>query len=350
MTKDKIRVAIVGASGYTGSELLRLTLQHPHLELVYLTSRQWAGRAVSDEFPALRGRCQLHFSDPNAVDLSDCDAVFFATPHGVCMQQAPRLLEAGVKVVDLSADFRIKNITLWEKWYGMPHQAPEYLQEAVYGLPEMNRTAIAQARLIACPGCYPTAVQLGLWPLLHAACVDERALIADVKSGISGAGREAKVANLFAETADSFKAYAASGHRHQPEIEEHLSLALHKTVELCFVPHLLPMIRGIEATLYAPLRDAQIETTALHALYTQAYAQETFVDVMPLGSHPSTRSVRGANVLRLALHRSVNQRVVIVSAVEDNLVKGAAGQALQCLNLQFGLPEHTGLSALPLIP
>ncbi|MFA6015547.1 MAG: N-acetyl-gamma-glutamyl-phosphate reductase [Gallionellaceae bacterium] len=341
-----IKVGIVGGTGYTGVELLRLLAQHPHVELVAITSRADAGTQVSQMFPSLRGYVNLSFSHPDVARLDDCDVVFFATPNGIAMQQARALLEAGVRLIDLAADFRIKDVAEWEKWYGMSHACPDLVAEAVYGLPEVNREKIKQARLVANPGCYPTAVQLGFIPLLQAGLIDPRHLIADAKSGVSGAGRKAEIPALLAEAADNFKAYGVAGHRHLPEIKQGLALASDESVGLTFVPHLTPMIRGIHATLYA-----QIKTDAdLQAIFEQRYKDEIFVDVLPAGSHPETRSVRGSNHCRIAVHRPQDGNTVVVLSVIDNLVKGAAGQAVQNLNIMFGFPEATALNIVPLLP
>ena len=341
-----IKVGIVGGTGYTGVELLRLLAQHPQAELCAITSRADAGTPVSQMFPSLRGHVDLCFTHPDEAHLNQCDLVFFATPNGIAMQQARALLEAGVRVIDLAADFRIKDMAVWEKWYVMSHACPDLAAEAVYGLPEVNRRWIKQARLVANPGCYPTAVQLGFIPLLEAGLVDTTGLIADAKSGVSGAGRKAEVGFLFSEAADSFKAYGVPGHRHLPEIRQGLSRVAQHEVRLTFVPHLAPMIRGIHATLYARLK----QYADLQALFEQRYAKEPFVDVMPAGSHPETRSVRGANHCRLAVHRPQQGDTVVVLAVIDNLVKGAAGQAVQNMNIMFGLPETTALTSVPLLP
>ena len=334
-----IRVGIVGGTGYTGVELLRLLAQHPQVSIAAITSRKEAGMQVADMFPNLRGRVSLQFVDPAEAALTGCDVVFFATPNGIAMQQARELLDAGVRVIDLAADFRITDVALWEKWYGMPHACPELVGQAVYGLPEVNRDAITQARLVANPGCYPTAVQLGFLPLIEAGVVDAGHLIADAKSGVSGAGRKAEVPALFAEAADNFKAYAASGHRHLPEISQGLAARAGGKVGLTFVPHLTPLIRGIHATLYARLT----RETDVQALFEQRYANEHFVDVMPAGSHPETRSVRSANFCRIAVHRPQGGDTVVVLSVIDNLVKGASGQAVQNMNCMFGLAENAGL-------
>jgi N-acetyl-gamma-glutamyl-phosphate reductase len=342
-----IKTGVVGGTGYTGVELLRLLAGHPDAELTVITSRSEAGRPVADLFPNLRGVTGLAFSEPTAGVLESCDLVFFATPNGTAMQLVPGLLEAGVRVIDLAADFRLSDPQDWERWYGMPHTCADLLQQAVYGLTEVNRAEIAGARLVANPGCYPTAVQLGFLPLLEEGLVDPDCLIADAKSGVSGAGRKPATGFLFCEAGENFKAYAVPGHRHLPEIRQGLERAAGKPVGLTFVPHLTPMIRGIHATLYARLRDTDRD---LQALYEARYGQEPFVDVLPAGSHPETRSVRGANHCRLAVHRPQQGDIVVVLSVIDNLVKGAAGQAIQNMNVMFGLPEQTGLSAIALLP
>ena len=342
-----IRVGIVGGTGYTGVELLRLFAQHPQAQVVAITSRKDAGTRVAQMFPSLRGHYDLAFTEPAQSDLGRCDVVFFATPHGVAMAQARELLAAGVRVVDLAADFRLSDPATFERWYKMPHACPELLEEAVYGIPEINREAIRKARIVANPGCYPTTVQLGFLPLVEAGVVDARRLIADCKSGVSGAGRKAELNLTFSEASDNFAAYGIAGHRHLPEIVQGLNRASREPVALAFTPHLTPIIRGILATLYAPLRDRDVD---LQALYEKRYAGEPFVDVMPAGSLPDTRSVRGSNMLRIAVHRPPDTDLALVIAVEDNLVKGAAGQAIQNMNLMFGLPETTGLTAPPLLP
>lgn len=343
---SKIKVGIVGGTGYTGVELLRLLALHPNAELAVITSRGEAGLPVADMFPSLRGYVDLKFSDPAQVDLSGCDVVFFATPNGIAMQQTRDLLAKGVRVIDLAADFRIKDIATWEKWYGMTHACPELVAEAVYGLPEVNRGKIKQAQLVANPGCYPTAVQLGFMPLLESGAIDPSYLIADAKSGVSGAGRKAEVHALLAEAGDNFKAYGVSGHRHLPEISQGLKAMANKEVGLTFTPHLLPMIRGIHATLYAKLT----KSVDLQKLFEERYANELFVDVLPKGSHPETRSVRGSNQCRIAVHQPQGGDTVVILSVIDNLVKGAAGQAVQNMNIMFGFNETTGLEIVPLLP
>ncbi|MFP4280001.1 MAG: N-acetyl-gamma-glutamyl-phosphate reductase [Halochromatium sp.] len=336
-----MKVGIVGGTGYTGSELLRLLVRHPHVAVAAVTSRAVAGTGVAEYHSALRGEIDLAFSTPETARLSDCDLVFFATPNGTAMNEAAALLEAGVRVIDLAADFRLKDLAVWQRWYGMEHAAPALVEEAVYGLPEINRAAIAGARLVANPGCYPTAVTLGLLPLLEAEAVDAARLIADVKSGVSGAGRKASTALLMAECGESFKAYSVGGHRHQPEICATLRRATGTEIGLTFVPHLLPMVRGIEASLYATLLARDLD---LQALFEARYRAERFVDVLPAGAVVETRSVRGTNLCRLAVLEPQGAGVVVVQSVIDNLVKGAAGQAVQNMNIMCGWDEATGLA------
>ncbi|MGZ5817353.1 MAG: N-acetyl-gamma-glutamyl-phosphate reductase [Burkholderiaceae bacterium] len=346
-----IKVGIVGGTGYTGVELLRLLAAHSQVQLTAITSRKEDGLPVADMYPSLRGFVNLAFSSPEKAKLTECDVVFFATPHGVAMAQAPELLAAGVKVIDLAADFRLKDTAEFEKWYGMPHSCPELLKEAVYGLPEINRDAIKHARLIGLPGCYPTSMQLGYAPLLAQAkpLIDESNLIADCKSGVSGAGRKAEVSSLLAEAADNFKAYGVKGHRHLPETVQGLQAIAGRKVGLTFVPHLVPMIRGIHSTLYATIQpDAR--DTDFQRLYEDHFKGEQFVDVMPAGSHPETRSVRASNQVRIAVHRPGGGNLLVVLVVEDNLVKGAAGQGVQCMNIMFGLDESAGLKHIPVMP
>ncbi|MHB8697937.1 MAG: N-acetyl-gamma-glutamyl-phosphate reductase [Sulfuricaulis sp.] len=342
-----IKIGIIGGTGYTGVELLRLLAAHPQADLRIITSRSEAGKKVAELFSNLRGHVDLAFSEPDPKTLAKCDVVFSATPNGVAMTQARALWQAGVIFIDLAADFRLKDAATWEKWYGLPHACPELLAQAVYGLPEVNREKIKNARLIANPGCYPTAVQLGLLPLLEQDLVDAHHLIADAKSGVSGAGRKMEMPLLFAEAADTIKAYAVAGHRHWPEIRQGLDAACGKSVGLTFVPHLTPMIRGIHATLYATLTKPRVN---LQAVFEKRYASEPFVDVMPPGSHPETRSVRATNVCRIAVHQPSGGDTVVVLSVIDNLVKGAAGQAVQNMNIMFGLEESTGLGQTGVLP
>lgn len=341
-----IKIGIVGGTGYTGIELLRILARHPESSLVAITSRKEAGTPVAEVFPSLRGVTNLSFSDPAKADLHGCDVVFFATPNTVAMGEAKALLDAGIRIVDLSADFRISDASVWEKWYKVKHVAPELLQRAVYGLPEINRDKIRNARLVANPGCYPTAVQLGLLPLLETGTVDLGHLIADAKSGVSGAGKKTEEHLLFSEASDNFKAYGVSGHRHWPEIVQGLAAVAGKNVGLTFVPHLVPMIRGIHATLYARIT----KTADFQKIFEDRYQGEPFVDVLPTGSEPDTRSVRAANSCRIAVHRPQGGDILVVLSVIDNLVKGASGQAVQNMNIMFGLEETMGLSHVAVVP
>jgi len=344
-----IKVGVVGGTGYTGVELLRLLAGHGGVEVVAITSRAEAGVKVADHFPSLRRRYDLEFTDPASAPLKGCDCVFFATPNGVAMGQVRPLLDAGARIVDFSADFRLKDRATWEKWYKVSHAAPELFAEAVYGLPEVNREKIRKARLVANPGCYATAVQLALLPLVETDHVDHAHLIADSKSGVSGAGRKAETDLLFSEASDNFKAYAVKGHRHHPEIVESLA-SLEGTsgrkIGLTFVAHLVPMVRGILATAYARIT----KDTDFQALYEKRFAGEPFVDVLPPGTQPETRWVRGTNQCRIAIHRPMDAQTLVILAVEDNLVKGAAGQAVQNMNLMFGFPETQGLEQLAVVP
>ena len=341
-----IRVGIVGGTGYTGVELLRILALHPKVEIKAVTSRADAGQRVDKVYPSLRGYCDALFSLPDASNLFECEVVFFATPNGTAMTMATELLQRGIKVIDLSADFRIKDVAEWERWYGMQHASPDLVAEAVYGLPELNRQAIQQAKLIACPGCYPTAVQLGFLPLIEAGLIDTQHLIADVKSGVSGAGRKAELTSLMSEAGESFKAYGVAGHRHLPEIRQGLASVAGSEIGLTFVPHLTPMIRGIHATLYAQLNNH----VSLQELFEQRYQDEYFVDVLPAGSHADTRNVRGSNRCQIAIHQPQGGHTVVVLSVIDNLVKGASGQAVQAMNLMSGFPENQGLQTIALYP
>lgn len=348
MAGSKIRVGVVGGTGYTGVELMRLLARHPAVELQAVTSRDQVGRPVADLFQNLRGEVRLEFSAPDPAVLAACDVVFFAAPNGTAMTMARELLDTGVRIIDLAADFRLKDPLEWRHWYGMEHACPELLAQAVYGLPEVNREALRGAQLVANPGCYPTAVQLGFLPLLESGLVDPGRLIADAKSGVSGAGRKAEVGMLFSEAAENFKAYGVGGHRHWPEIRQGLALlTAGMPVGLTFVPHLVPMIRGIHATLYAELTAGEAD---LQSLYETRYEAEPFVDVMPAGSQPETRSVKGANICRIAVYRPLDQRTVVILSVIDNLVKGAAGQAVQNFNIMHGFAEGMGLDGIALQP
>lgn len=342
-----IQVGIVGATGYTGVELLRLLAGHPQVQLKTITSRSEKGMPVAELYPNLRGHVGLAFVEPDLDELGACDVVFFATPHGVAQSMMSALMKYPVRVVDLSADFRIRDVPLWEKWYGLPHGAPEWVSEAVYGLPETHRAAIAKAKLVAAPGCYPTSVQLGFLPLLEVGLVDTQHLIANSASGVSGAGRQAKIDNLFSEMGESFKAYGVAGHRHLPEIEQGLAAIAQQSVRLTFVPHLLPVTRGIHSTLYATLKNTGVD---LQQLFEQRYRNEPFVDVLPAGTLPQTRTVKGTNRCQLAVVRPQQRDTVVVLSAIDNLTKGAAGQAVQCMNIMCGFPETQGLQHIGWMP
>lgn len=349
MKQKTYKVGIVGGTGYTGVELLRLLANHPAIEVVAITSRSEAGLAVSDLYPNLRGFYDLAFSEPSAAVLLECDVVFFATPHGVAMEMAPSLIEAGVKVIDLAADFRIEDLSVWSKWYGLEHTCPQLMKEVAYGLPELFREQIRQAKVIANPGCYPTSILLAAVPFLRSGLVNFDDLVADGKSGVSGSGRGANVAMLGAEMSESFKAYGAQGHRHLPELKEKLQQLAEQPVDLTFVPHLVPMVRGMESTVYMSLT-ADVSEAALHSILATTYEDEPFVDVMPLGSLPETRMVKGSNMCRLAVYRPQGGSKVVVISVIDNLVKGAAGQAVQNMNILLDLPETLSLDQVALMP
>lgn len=344
--QPRYKIGIVGGTGYTGVELLRLLAGHDYVDITAITSRAESGKVVSDIYPNLRGIYDLAFSEPNVAALKACDLAFFATPNGIAMHMARELVDAGVKVIDLAADFRIKDLAVWSDYYGMEHACPDLVEEAVYGLPEINREATRAARLVANPGCYPTAAGLGLLPLAETGAADLH-FVADCKSGISGAGRGTSLGTQLSESGESFSAYAASKHRHEPEINQTLATAAQQPVDLTFVPHLLPIIRGIHATLYA---ETDLSSDELQTLYEDRYANEPFVDVLPAGSHPQTRSVKGANFCRIALHKRPNSNRLVVLSVIDNLTKGAAGQAIQNMNLMLGLPETTSLQQPGLLP
>jgi N-acetyl-gamma-glutamyl-phosphate reductase len=347
LNTSQIKAGIVGATGYTGQELLRLLVKHPAVSIEAVTSRKESGNSVSSLFPNLRGHLDLDFVVPEASQLESCDIVFFATPNGTAMTMVPALVEKGVKVVDLSADFRIRDVRVWSQWYGMEHVCPDIVASAIYGLPEVNRELIKRAQVVANPGCYPTAVQLGFLPLVKNGLVDNNRLIADCKSGVSGAGRTAVENFLLCEASESMKAYKIDGHRHLPEITQGLNQVSSEKVSLTFMPHLTPMIRGIQASLYATLVDMSVD---LQTLFEDTYKNEPFVDVLEAGLSPDTRSVRGTNNLQLSVCRPQNGDTVVVFAAEDNLVKGAAGQAIQNMNIMFGLNESAGLEILAALP
>lgn len=345
MKTTSVSVAVIGANGYGGIELVRLLAQHPNVELKLLVSRSEAGRKVVDCFPHLVSEqcADLTYVAPQDADWTAIDVCFFATPHTVAMGQAAFLLNRGIKVIDLSADFRLKDQLTWEQWYATRHTEPQLIEQAIYGLPELNRESIRTANLIACPGCYPTSVQLGLMPLLQQHLLTDDTIIVDAKSGISGAGRSAKVNLLFSERSENFEAYASTGHRHYPEIKQQLEVMKGQPVDLIFTPHLLPTIRGIHSTIYAKLADSN---TDVQSVFETSYANEPFVSVLSKGQHPQIKSVSMTNHVQIAVARPPHSDYVTIMVVEDNLIKGAAGQAIQCMNLMWGLPETEGLKQL----
>ncbi|WP_298272845.1 N-acetyl-gamma-glutamyl-phosphate reductase [Geobacter sp.] len=345
-----LKVAVVGASGYTGVELLRLLHSHPEVAVTCITSEQSAGKPVADVFPTLRKRYGQILENLEPVRVADkADFIFTALPHKAAMEVVPTFLRLGKRIVDLSADYRFHDAAVYEEWYE-PHMNPELLSEAVYGLPEVRRDRIVGARLVGNPGCYPTSVILALQPLLRNGLIDPATIIADSKSGVSGAGRGAKVDNLYCEVNEGFKAYGVGGvHRHTPEIEQELSLLAGAKVTISFTPHLVPMDRGILSTVYARLTTAK-SGAELAALFADYYGGEQFVRMLPSGSYPSTAHVRGANFCDLGVAVDGRTgRVIVVSAI-DNLVKGAAGQAVQNMNIMCGFPEGLGLEGLPFFP
>jgi len=344
-----VRVAVLGASGYTGVELLRLLCRHPEVEITAVTSRQQEGRPISESFPSLYGAVDLVCSAGDPLEVAaQADLVFTAVPHQTAMEVVPQLLEAGCKVVDLSADYRLRDVAVYEQWY-QSHSSPELLSRAVYGLPELYREQVRVASLVANPGCYPTSVALALAPLLRGGAVDTASLVIDSKSGTSGAGRGAKVGSLFCEVNEAFKAYGVAAHRHTPEIEQTLSQQCGRPVQVTFTPHLLPVNRGILSTCYATLTSS-LDLAALQDLYREAYAAEPFVRVLPPGRYPDVAHVRGSNYCDIGVALDERTGRVIVIAAIDNLVKGASGQAIQNMNLMYGWAEETGLQQLALCP
>ena len=344
-----IRIGIIGASGYTGAELARILCGHPEATLTVATSRQYAGKLLAEVFPSLQDKTDIRCIDADVEDLIDrADLFFTAVPHQTAMAIVPLLLEAGKKVVDLSADFRIHDPNVYEQWY-QPHTAPQYLDEAVYGLPELHREKIRTSRLIANPGCYPTSIILGVAPLLKEGLIEPDTLVADSKSGTSGAGRSAQTGTLFCEVADGFRAYKVGAHRHTPEIEQEISLLCGKDVVISFTPHLVPMSRGILSTVYAKAIKS-LHDDEIHQIYADFYKDEQFVRLCSPGSYPATQFVRGSNFCDLGFKFDTRTNRIVVLSVIDNLVKGAAGQAVQNMNLLSGLPEELGLTGVPLFP
>lgn len=344
-----VKVGIYGASGYTGQELIRLLCRHPDVQLAVATSRRYEGKKIADIYPSLMGSTAMVYTNMDAREAADrCDLVFLALPHGVSMSIAPIVLASGKRVIDLSADFRLHQSQVYEEWYGR-HEAPEILDQAVYGLPELHRDKIHQAQLIANPGCYPTAALLGLSPLLRSGWIDPETIVVDSKSGASGAGREPQLGMLFGEVHDGFKAYKIGQHRHLPEMEQEMSLLAGQEIRITFTPHLLPLSRGILSTIYVQLRQT-VSVEELWNRYRDYYRGETFIRLYPLGQFPNIGYNRGSNFcdIGVAVDRRTG-RAIVVSAI-DNLVKGASGQAVQNMNILLGLKEGTGLEAVPLYP
>lgn len=335
-------VAVLGATGYAGIELLRILALHPDVELAFLSSEQYRGKRASDVYPSLRGVVDAPLVDPSTVADAGCAIAFTALPHGAAAPHVRALLAAGTRVIDISADFRLRDPAVHARWYG-EHPAPELLRESVYGLPELGRDAIRGARLVANPGCYPTGALLGLAPLARAGLV-RSSVIVDAKSGTTGAGRSAKVEQLFAEVNENFRPYAVGTHRHQPEIEQELRLA--GGAGIVFVPHLLPVSRGILSTMYVSVPEGRPD---LDAIFGDAYANEPFI-VLRGGEPPELREVRGTNRASIAWFWDEAARQVVVVTAIDNLGKGAAGQAVQNMNLLLGLPETTALQVPALVP
>lgn len=344
-----VKVAVVGASGYAGLELLRLLVRHPQVEITSITSRQYSDEDIATVFPSLADLIDLKCTEVDVDKISSvADVVFTALPHKASMDVIPSLLQSGCKVVDLSADYRLHDVAVYQKWY-QPHSSPELLSEAVYGLPELFKQQIVGSRLIANPGCYPTSVALALAPLLRHQIIDHRTLIIDSKSGTSGAGRSAKTGSLFCEVNEGFKAYGVASHRHTPEIEQTLSVVAGEAVVVNFTPHLLPVNRGILSTCYASLTNA-IDFASVKALFNNFYADQPFIRIMPGGQLPNVAYVSGSNYADIGfVIDERTQRIIVVCAI-DNLVKGAAGQAVQNMNIMLGFAEKMGLDIVPLFP
>ncbi|MCX5849773.1 MAG: N-acetyl-gamma-glutamyl-phosphate reductase [Deltaproteobacteria bacterium] len=344
-----IKTAIFGASGYTGQELTRILSGHPEVKLVAVTSRRFAGQPVSEVFPALQGLTSLKYRNATPAEISDiCDVVFLALPHGVSMNIAPEFFRAGKKVIDLSADYRLRDLKTYEIWYGK-HSSAKFIKDAVYGIPELYRQKIKKTGLIANPGCYPTSIILGLAPALKKKILDVSTIIANSASGVSGAGREPTTGSLFCEVDGGFKAYKVGKHRHLPEIEQELNALAGKKFAISFTPHLLPVKRGILSTIYAKLKK-DISLTELHSLYCAFYADEKFVRICPEGIYPNISSVCGSNYCDIGLAIDPRTKRVVIMAAIDNLIKGAAGQAVQNMNIICGLKEDTGLKIAPIYP
>jgi N-acetyl-gamma-glutamyl-phosphate reductase len=342
-----IKAGIIGGTGYTGIELLRLLHNHEGVEVIAISSRSEAGQSIGEFFPSLAGQTQLTFTTPDDKILDECDVIFFATPHGVAMKTAGDFIKKGIKVIDLGPDFRLRDKDEYAQWYGLDNFQDDLLAISVYGLSEINRAQIKDAQLIGNPGCFPTTVLLALKPLIENKLIDLSSIIVDSKTGVSGAGRGANQAMLLCETSESVKAYGVSGHRHYPEIKQELSLlAGGEPIGLTFIPHLVPMIRGMESTIYVDLLDTDAD---VQSILENAYKDEHFVTVLGAGAIPATRNVKSSNFCQIAAQKTVGGKLVVTSVI-DNLVKGASGQAIQNMNIMFGLDEKSGLSTIGLLP
>lgn len=344
-----LKAGIYGASGYTGQELLKILVNHPEVEIAAVTSRRFNGMRIPDVYPCFEGLTEQRFRDSSPDEFAPlCDVIFSALPHGVAMDFVPKLLKSGKKVIDLSADFRLRELSVYEKWY-RGHSSPELLATAVYGLPELYREEIKSAALVANPGCYPTSIILGLAPLLRSGLAELESIIVDSKSGVSGAGREPKIGSLFCEVNEGFKAYGVLVHRHTPEIEQELSALARTEVKITFVPHLLPVNRGILSTIYATMKH-EVSAASLLDMYSEFYKNEAFVQVLKSGTYPNISSVKGTNNCQIGINADPARRRIVVVSVIDNLFKGAAGQAIQNMNLMCGLEEGVGLKNVALFP
>ncbi len=344
-----LKASIYGASGYTGQELLRLLIRHPRVDITSITSRKYKGIQLSDVFPVFKDLTAIKFMDASFEDVIPlCDVVFLALPHGEAMDIAPKFLNAGKKVIDLGADFRFNNVDTYEKWYG-GHASPDFIKRAVYGLPELHRESLKGADFVANPGCYPTSAILGLAPLMANEYIDTSSIVVDSKSGVSGAGRELQIGSMFCEVNEGFKAYKVGTHRHTPEIEQELSLLAKRDILISFTPHLVPVNRGILSTIYGKIRK-NLTAPEIVRIYEDFYRDEPFVRIQKPGVFPNISSVRGSNYCDIGITVDDRTGRVIVVSVIDNLVKGAAGQAIQNMNLMCGLPENTGLDIVSLFP
>ncbi|MDO4277800.1 N-acetyl-gamma-glutamyl-phosphate reductase [Lachnoclostridium edouardi] len=345
-----MKVGIIGSTGYAGGELARLLLQREDTEIIWYGSKSYVGQKYASIYQNMFQFVEAECKEDNIEELAEqADVIFMATPQGLCASLVNENILSKVKIIDLSADFRIKDVGVYEQWYKIKHASPQFIEEAVYGLPEINREAVKKARLIANPGCYPTCSFLSIYPLAKEGLIDMNTIIIDAKSGTSGAGRGAKVDNLYCEVNENMKAYAVGSHRHTPEIEEQLSKAAGKAAAISFTPHLVPMNRGILVTAYASLTKT-VSYEEVKAVYDKYYSKEYFVRVLDKDMVPQTRFVEGSNFADVNFKIDPRTNRIIMMGAIDNVVKGAAGQAIQNMNLMFGLPENTGLKQIPMFP